>query len=359
MRSTARAASAMAVVLFVTACGSAAPSSPAAAAPARTAKLSASASPSVTPTSAPTLTPASSFEPLTGTFVFHRFDLDNRAGLWTSCADLSGLRQLSRGDGYSAGWSSWAPGGSRIAFNANYADPAPVVVDETVTWDIYTMDRDGGDVRQLTKATGLLGDPDYSPDGRLIAYASDEGDDAGIWVMDAEDGAHPRLVTRLPDDAKVDWAPRFSPDGTRLVFNRDVSDTESAMWIVNLDGSGLRRLTPPELLPGKPDWSPDGTRIAFEAEPGDGELAHVWTIAPDGTGLVDVTPEPTTAGFTDGWSDPVWSPDGEWILVVHGLHPGPTRIGLAVMRPDGTDLRWLANDPPTFDKDPDWTAAAC
>ncbi len=315
--------------------------------------------PSPSSSAAPSAIPDAVDLPTVGTLVFHRYDDADRAHLWTSCPDLTNLREVPGRDGYSAGWPVWSPDGSRIAFNANYEDPDPKGVDDRSAWDIYTMDRDGGDVRKLTSAVGLLGDPDYSPDGKLIAYTSDEPGDEGVWVMNAADGSDPRRVTARPPDARVDYAARFSPDGSHLVFTREVSDTEAALWLVGVDGTGLERLTPATQYPEKGDWAPDGTRIAFVSVIEGVDLGTIWTIEPDGTNLTNITGAPSAPGARDGYSHAVWSPDGSLILSVHGLHPGPSRLGFAVTRPDGTGHRWISDGAPKFEKVPDWTAAAC
>lgn len=91
----------------------------------------------------------------------------------------------------------------------------------------------------------------------------------------AADGSSLQRVTRLPKTALFDTAPRFSPDGTKLVFTRyrppkgpNPPTTErGALFVVNVDGSGLRQVTRFSLGAsgaGDADWSPDGTRLVFE-----------------------------------------------------------------------------------------------
>jgi Tol biopolymer transport system component len=85
---------------------------------------------------------------------------------------------------------------------------------------------------------GTLGDdsmPDFSPDGRTIAFTSNRDQQGEIYVMRAGGGGLKRL-TRRPGD---DWAPDFSPDGTRIAFTQ----LPGTIWVMNADGSGLRKLT--------------------------------------------------------------------------------------------------------------------
>ena len=85
---------------------------------------------------------------------------------------------------------------------------------------------------------GVFGDdsmPDFSPNGRRIAFTSNRDQQGEIYVMNA-DGSGQKRLTRRPGD---DWAPRFSPDGTRIAFTQ----LPGTIWTMNADGTGLRKLT--------------------------------------------------------------------------------------------------------------------
>jgi TolB protein len=288
-------------------------------------------------------------------------DAHGDAQTWVACADLSGARQLTDIALRDSGWPVWSPDGSRIAFDSNRQDPD--TTDDVVINDVYTMDRDGGDVRKLTDSVGLSGSPAYSPDGRLIAFEADRGDAPamqGIYVMDAADGGHLQRVTTLPAGAGWDGAPRYSPDGTELVFNREVDESTAALFVVKLDGTGLRRITTSTLRPGDATWSPDGSSLVFEAEPDAARRGGPWIVGADGEGLRSLTGPPTTPGIWDGFSDPVWSPDGTLILTMHGIHhdDGSATAGLATIRPDGTGLAYVG-DGTGEEHQADWASTPC
>lgn len=193
----------------------------------------------------------------------------------------------------------WAPDGSRIAFTS----------DADGNYEIYTMNPDGGDVRQLTFTAPPIQHvgPKYSPDGSQLLYATDEDEEdpanqQDIWVMPAGGGAGTRLTRGINDRESRGW----SPDGKRIV-TQTVEDGVGQLVVLNADGTGLRRITgfppgTPRFAPGgifpvmsgavTPAWSPGGDRIAF-ASNHEGNY-DVYVIAPDGTGLRRVTrsPEP-------------------------------------------------------------------
>jgi len=132
----------------------------------------------------------------------------------------------------------------------------------------------------------------------------------GVFIM-RTDGTHLRRITSTGPDALPDGQPHFSPDGRRLVFQRE-EPTRTQLMIVRIDGSGLRRL-----LPGvdgfAPSWAPSGERIAFTlahhaAQP----TSDIATVRPDGTGLRLLTHTTAdTSAFTPAYSPPgsrlVWS----------------------------------------------------
>jgi TolB protein len=99
------------------------------------------------------------------------------------------------------------------------------------------MDADGSKVVRLT-TTGIEDElPSWAPDGSRIAF--DEGKDAhDIYVMNA-DGSH---VQRLTTDSKSSW-PSWSPDGTKIAFTHNETSKLSDIWVMGSDGSGARAVT--------------------------------------------------------------------------------------------------------------------
>jgi Tol biopolymer transport system component len=178
-----------------------------------------------------------------------------------------------------------------------------------------------------------------------------------IAVMDA-DGRHVRTVVRSRPFAADFSAPQWSPDGKRLVFERhNASRSEPqdgrALFVVNVDGSGLRRITPWRLAAGDhPDWSADGARIVFRTEPNgdDGPGGNVYTVRPDGSGLKQLTHVSQDAQVLSS----SFSPDGKWIAF------GKTGTGdepdVFVMKADGTGVRPVTRTP-SWDSAPDWGPA--
>jgi Tol biopolymer transport system component len=212
-------------------------------------------------------------------------------------------------------------------------------------FDVYTANADGTEVVRLT-TTGRNGQPRWSPDGTRIVFTSWRSGAAEIWVMNA-DGSGQRLVAGMERPAYMaDW----SPDGTRIAFSTERGDGNFDIYVVNADGGNLQRLTTSNSYWG-PRWSPDGGQLAvrwFESSaecaaciatlpqcPCNGRIALMNT---DGTGL-QVLPR---IGECDAW--PEWSPDGRHILFSSYRSAGrgvPARGEIMLMRADGSHHRSL------------------
>jgi TolB protein len=148
--------------------------------------------------------------------------------------------------------------------------------------DIYTMDADGRNVKRLTNELGYDGGPFWSYDGKQIVYRAyhpqteKEKTDyttllkqnlirptvLDIWVMNA-DGSNKRQVTKLN---KASFAPYFFPDGKRIIFSSNQADPKGRdfdLYMVNVDGSGIERITYNNTFDGFPMFSPDGKKLVF------------------------------------------------------------------------------------------------
>jgi len=184
-------------------------------------------------------------------------------------------------------------------------------------------------------------DPAWSPDGRQIAFTSNQTDPTrffpDVWVMNA-DGSNMRRLTDGPADCPNDPCgrghPSWSPDGKRLAY-------QAFAWIdvINSDGTGHRRLwTKGNEATGAccPAWSPGaGRRIAFTVG-GEGIPAQLWVMKADGTGKKRLARAPDGYAYTF----PTWSPAGRWIAFSLIREPRPPKYGnatgvLGIVRSDG------------------------
>jgi len=158
------------------------------------------------------------------------------------------------------------------------------------------MNPDGSGQRSLTPAAGWRSrDPDWSPDGRKIAFggrAPTSPPDGGIFVSNADGSERQRLTQR-------GWDPAWSPDGRKMVFG----ERDGEIYVMNADGSERRRLTQDGESPA---WSPDGKMIAFDRHLATGEELYVMTA--DGRGERRLMRSDRWVGFGNPGPWWAWSP---------------------------------------------------
>jgi Tol biopolymer transport system component/serine/threonine protein kinase len=166
-----------------------------------------------------------------------------------------------------------------------------------------------GDPHPLTSAPGAETQPAVSPDGNLVAYASDESGNFDLWLVDAR-GGNP---IRLTDDAHEDSSPAWFPDGSALAFVSDRGGS-SAIWKVAALGGSATLLVPDAESPA---ISPDGRRIAFTRRGPSGDPRVMLATI----GAVDKT-APLCRENVGQWGQlsPAWSPDGTRIAFADHNH---------------------------------------
>jgi len=199
--------------------------------------------------------------------------------IYVARADGSGLERITDNPGYDAE-PIVSPDGKRIVFGSQrHGD-----------FDIYVMDADGSNVKRLTDRVGYDGAPWFSPDGSKIVWrawypeteqeraqwkAAIEGNyilawPLDLWVMDA-DGSNKR---RLTNNGATNWAPSWHPDGKRIIFSSNMDDWREdiqrfghnfELYLINIDGSGLERITYNRGFDSFPMFSPDGKKLVFGA----------------------------------------------------------------------------------------------
>ena len=251
------------------------------------------------------------------------------------------INRVSPGHGKTTcSFFQWGDDGDRVLFASSHLDP-DVLKEEAEEYkmreegkakrykwdyepymDIFTTNRDGSDIKQLTTAMGYDAEGAYSPDGKLIVFASnrklyadnltkEEKEKAEVdpsyfcdlYIMNA-DGSDMHILT----DAKgYDGGPFFTPDGKRVVWRRFTEDGHAAdVYTINIDGTDEKRITDFGALSWAPYFHPSSEYIVFATNKQGYSNFEIYMVDAEGK------KEPVRVTYTDGFDGlPVFMPDGK------------------------------------------------
>lgn len=203
----------------------------------------------------------------------YAWDYDEHYDIYQGEGDGSNLINLTNSPGYDAE-GSWSSDGKTIVFASNreaYNRPLSQAEqrlfddDKSYFMDLYLMDADGSNVRQLTFSPGYDGGPFFSADDQQIVWRrfNPDGNSAEIWVMDA-DGSNQRQLT---DSAMVSWGPYFHPTGKYIIYSSNVlGHANFELFMIDTLGEHEPvRVTNTEGTDILPVFSPDGNALAWSS----------------------------------------------------------------------------------------------
>ena len=290
--------------------------------------------------------------------------------IWVASPDGTGARELFPGTSDSRLALALSPDGRRLLYS---------VWDEGSVLRSFVVDLTGPNALRAEPGPVDGGEFDFSPDGARLAFVrnvwtdpNDPYPDSVVAILDLSTGEVTELeatAIRSPDGH--DRMPKWSPDGTRLLFIRDEIGPptpedrieDSQLLVIDVDGSDLRLIVGAEQAPSSAEWAPDGTRIAITSSPttlkddpltGDRDnvlvLNEIYTVRPDGSDLRRLTDDTQLAADVPGpgsigASLPTWTRSGEIAFIrtawgdQGGGDMGVLPPGLWVVAADGSDPR--------------------
>jgi TolB protein len=273
--------------------------------------------------------------------------------IYTVDPDGSSLSKLTHMSATTTIRPAWSPDGTKVACGSQDS--------------IWVMGADGSNLRRLTpkRSDVSYSDPTWSPDGTELAFTGFVEPEIylrDIYTMDVN-GSNITNITRSPkvDETGID----LSPDGSQMCLNLSNQDSpykyekyEGEMYVMNIDGSNLTRLTDLDGSSTECAWSPDGTKIAYSQLHGtvDAAITEVYVMNADGSGKTNLT-----SNRADG-SNPAWSPDGTRIAFMSDRDSGDAGNGstetysdIYTMDADGSDVIRVTKTPlKVSETQPDW-----
>src|SRR6266566_865611 len=204
-------------------------------------------------------------------------------------------------------------------------------------YQIYTIRPNGKKLRQLTHLDADATTPDWSPDGRRITFQIDrnEAPFCSVAIMNS-DGTNIVELTPVANICEND--PSFTPDGSRIVFDRfDPETNDEALWSMDVTGNDRHRIGP---CCADPNVSPNGEKLSFLGfidQPGGSAL---FTSDIDGSNILQLTPFSFNVAIKQDWA-----PDGQHLAFSKDAysHFAGVSGNIATIRPHGNHLRFVTN----------------
>ena len=249
----------------------------------------------------------------------YSWDYDENYEMYSYDRNKSSYQRLTNTLGYDAE-GSYSPDGKLIAFASNrnaYSKPLTekqaklFETDPAHMMDIFVMNSDGTNIRQLTEVPGYDGGPFFSPDGKRICWRrfSENGMTAEIMTMNI-DGSDPRQLTRI---GAMSWAPFYHPSGKYLIFatNRH-GFSNFELYIVDADGkSPPARVTETDGFDGLASFSPDGTKLTWTSNRNDQKASQIYLADWNhSNALAALAVDPSNMADEDGMAEAVESGRG-------------------------------------------------
>jgi len=238
---------------------------------------------------------------------------------------------------------TWSSDGRQIAYTS-YVQRSRTKMRNA---DMFLYDIPSGKRRLISYRQGINSGASFTPDSNYIYLTISQGASPDIYKI-ALDGDVVKKITSGPNGA-MNVEPAVSPDGKQVAFSSDRSG-RPMIYIMDSDGSNIRRITFAGVFNASPSWSPDGKKLAFAGQSGDN--FDIFVVNTDGSNMIRLTSAKKPNGRPANNEDPSFSPDGRFVVYTSN-RTGKNQIYISTA--DGSEERRVTNDSHNYFK-PKWSA---
>ncbi len=285
-----------------------------------------------------------------GSFMSKLVTTSDRAGgqakeVFSMNWDGSDIQKLSQHKS-SALSPNWSPDGKKIAYSV-FTTFVRKAGGSLTNVSLYVLDLASGKRVLTSYRPGVNSGATFSQDGKSIYLGMSQGSGAAdIYKIDLNGEIMTRL-TKGPANA-INVEPSLSPDGSKIAFSSERGG-RPMIYVMNSDGSNVKRLTFDGVYNSSPSWSPDGKKIAFAGQ-AEGHF-DIFVMNADGSGTVRVTSAKKSNGKWAHNEDPSFSPDSRYVVYTSN-RTGKNQIFISTT--DGAEERRVTNDSYNYYK-PKWS----
>ncbi len=235
------------------------------------------------------------------------------------------------------------PGNKKGALDSKIA----YITDKSGRSEVHMMDTDGSHDTAITSNHTLNVSPAWSHDGKYLLYTSYRARNPDLYIRDVYKGSEIKFFSARG----LNTAGEFSPDGSRVAFSREGDDGNIDIYIIGVNGKGLKRVTTSSAIEVSPTWSPDGNFMAFVSDRTGRPQIYLLDLRQGAEGTSNPAVRLTYQG--DYNTSPAWSPDGRK-LAYTGRTGGQFDLYLIIMeasdRPVKRITQTMANE-----ENPSWS----
>ncbi len=210
-------------------------------------------------------------------------------------------------------------------------------VRDTPPKELFVMDFDGHNCRQVSRTNSINLSPEWSPDGRSLLFTSYINRNPDLWFLDLGGSG----IRPISSRRGINAAARWSPGGNTIALSLSVEGTPK-IFLINPEGHIIKRLTNGRGNDISPSWSPDGSAIAYVSD--QAGMPHIYIVPVQGG-------QPRRVTFETNYNtDPDWSPRGDLLAFTARVEG---RFQICTIRTDGTDFRVITKQ--GSNQDPSWS----